>query len=208
MKKSNKSNLKKSDNKNNKTLYIIIAVIVILVLAFLVYNYFFDDRDVRLGPDPLKGGTTTTTDPCSTKCTSLDQRVCCSEKTRGVCKKDENGNWVVRFKDDCGKDYICDPETAKCIPDSGCPGGPYPYKCTCKPISGGEIMSCAIFDSCSQRVKDCLDGQKCEVSQDGKTAGCYTEPIIECGEGKPPCPDGQTCVNLGPYKVCLGPFID
>ena len=91
----------KSNYNSNKTLYIIIAVIVILVLAFLVYNYFFDDRDVRLDPEippcslDSKGETINPYYQCKCKTIAFDSSLrcqiinLCTTETVASCGKNQ-----------------------------------------------------------------------------------------------------------------------
>ncbi len=218
MKKRDKINLKKSGD-NNKTLYIIIAVIVILVLAFLIYNYFFDDRDVRLsGDDAGSVDTTTTTQP---------QKECGSDYVDETHKEKYD---CVLFDDSLSLDELgciekvddrtCKGEYEKCckvkvIETDPCVNRDVDfYYCSCETFLNGEFR-CTVDAVCSGK------GYQCEVDEGcfgyGATyiytrnyvlPGVISNPVetyehMVCGI--PSCTSGNDteCKKYGEEYICL-----
>ncbi len=171
MKKSDKINKIKD---SNKTLYIIIAVIVILVLAFLVYNYFFDDRDVKssgIDAASIESITVQPPDPCPFNIMEGNNTYKCIAKPQSGELNYETE--LVDFKRKCleeKENYACK-ELNKVCCLTKC------VTCTLGETVCGDaldfIYTCEIFPpkpdypDCTLKVYKmiCPDGQKCS---DGK----------------------------------------
>ncbi len=207
-KKRDKTNLKKSGD-NNKTLYIIIAVIVILVLAFLVYNYFFDNRDVRLEPETSNDakavdtstttGTTDTRDDCDLGAeVGVDSNL---YKTY-ACFRNGSSTGLTDGETDCqiamGK-----------ITDL--------YRC---PTKDGDPLAdlCCEYYTCGETPAYCNDNREYSrkrlggttldesegkyVCNGNKIYKCYPKEFTDLNGNKRACIIGKEIQNCSDYSTC------
>ena len=88
-----------------------------------------------------------------------------------------------------------------CLPD--CESQPCPEGQQCVHMRQG-VSVCAIVSGLDCTRTPCPEAHHCNINRSvrGTVTRVGMECVRDCGEGSPPCPEGEVCDSGGCYRVC------